>query len=104
MVYSFPNEGTDLDVMLADSRHSITVGTDSHKCFYDLRGQAEEMDGSAAPLIHQVEVATVKREHFPNIKQGDTAAVSEASVWSQSYTVLEVVPAGALLELLLQRV
>lgn len=104
MAFSFPNESIDIDAMLGDSPHSITASAVTHPCFYDLRGESQEMEGSAAPHIHQVEVATVKAEHFPAIKQDDSVSVSEGAIWQQAYKVLQVLPAGSMFELLLQRV
>lgn len=103
MVSWFPHESTDLDAMLGDSPHSITAAGITEKCFYDLRGEATEMQGSAAPQINQVEVATVKQAHFPNIKQDDSVQLSDEEGWQQDYVVLQVMPSGSMLELLLQR-
>ena len=103
MPYVFPGESADIEVMLGDSPHSITVGEVSRPCFYDLRGELGTEQASAASQVLQIEVATIKADHFPTIAEGDSATVAELGSWQQQYTVLRVLPSGAFTELLLQR-
>jgi hypothetical protein len=104
MAYVFPGESADLEVMLADSLHSITVDGVTHRCFYDLRGELGEDAGGAAGQVLQIEVATIKADHFPAIVEGDEVSIAEESGWQQQYIILRVMPSGAMKELLLQKV
>lgn len=103
MAYIFPGESADIDVMLSDSPHSITVGGITRPCFYDLRGELGAEAGGAAAQVLQIEVATIKADHFPAIAEGSAVVIAEQGAWTQNYTVLRIMPSGAFSELLLQR-
>jgi hypothetical protein len=105
VAYSFPGESADLDVMLADSPHSLTVDTVTRPCFYDLRAELGPVTGSAAPQVLQLEVATVKAADFPGIAEGASVSLTEAGPdgWTVTYTVLRRLAGSAFVELLLQR-
>jgi len=102
VTYCFPSEDEDLDVMLDDSPHQITVSGTVHPCFYELRGELGDESGGAAAQVLQMEVATVKAEHFPDIDEGSCASISGPGL-SQTYTVLRIMQVGSMTELLLQR-
>lgn len=102
MTYSFPGESEDLDAMMDDSPHVITIGGTPHTCFYELRGELGEDAGGAAAQVLQMEIATVKAEHFPAIAEGSSASISGPGL-SQDYTVLRIMQVGSMTELLLQR-
>jgi hypothetical protein len=105
VAYSFPGERADLDMMLADSPHTITVGTVTRPCFYDLRADVGAVPGSAAPQVLELEVATVKADDFPGIADGAAVSITEAGDdgWTADYTVLRRLRGSAFVELLLQR-
>jgi hypothetical protein len=103
MAYAFAGESADLEVMLSDSPHSITVEGLTHRCFYDLRSELGEDAGGAAGQVLQIEVATIKADHFPALAEGDAVMIEEDDAWQQQYVVLRVLPSGAMKELLLQR-
>lgn len=103
MAYSFPGESADLDVMLADSPHSLTVAGVTRPCFYDLRGELGTMTGSAAPQVLQMEIVTVKAADFPGIAEGAAVTVTETDGWMATYTVLRLLRGSAFVELLLKR-
>jgi hypothetical protein len=102
VTYSFPGEDEDLDAMLDDSPHRITVSGATQPCFYELRGELGEEAGGAASQVLQMEVATVKAAHFPDIAEGSSASISGPGL-SQDYTVLRIIQVGSMTELLLQR-
>lgn len=107
MPYTFATEDEDLEIMLADSLHSITVGGVTHQCLFELRGELGEETGGAAAAVLEIEVATIKADHFPAIAEGASVTIQETvagtNSWQRQYTVLRLLPAGALTELLLQR-
>jgi hypothetical protein len=103
MAYAFTGEKEDLEAMLADSLHSLTSGSETHPCFYDLRGELGEAQSGAAPLVLELEIATILADHFPGIAEGDPVTVTEKDAWQQQYTVLRIMPSGPLRELFLQR-
>jgi hypothetical protein len=108
VVYSFPGESADLDVMLADSPHSITVAGVTRPCFYDLRSEVGPVTGSAAPQVLEMEIATVKTADYPAIADGAAVSVAEwdglLQAWTVNYTVLRHLRGSAFTELMLQRV
>ena len=104
MSYAFPNESEDLDIMLSDSLHTITVGAITQPCFYDLSAQEGNFPGSDAAQVLQMETASIKTDHFPDLVEGDQVTIAEISAWQQDYTILRILKNGAMSELLLQRV
>lgn len=104
MPYVFPGESEDLEAMLDDSLHSITLGDVTRPCFYELRSEPGEEAGGGAAQVLQVEVATIKADHFPDIAEGDTVTIAEADSWHRDYAVVRVMPAGAMKDLVLQEV
>ncbi len=103
MAYVFPFESEDLEVMLSDSLHSIIVDGVTRPCFYDLRGELGEEPGGAAAQVLQIEVATIKADHFPAIMEGAAVTIAEKDSWQRQYIVLRLMPAGSVMELFLQR-
>ncbi len=104
MSYVFPNESEDLDVMLSDSLHTITVGAVTQPCFYDNSAQEGSFPGSDAAQVLQMETASIKTDHFPDLAEGDQVGITEKETWQQDYTILRILKNGAMSELLLQRV
>lgn len=105
MSYAFPCESDDLDVMLSDSPHTITVGEVTKPCFYDLRSEVGEEVGNAAGQVLEIEIASIKADHFPAIAEGVAVTVRqiEELTWQQQYTVLRILPNGSMKELLIKR-
>ena len=104
MAYVFPNESEDLDVMLSDSPHTITAGSVTHPCFYDLEAREGNFPGSDAAQVLQMESVAIKTDHFPDMAEGAIVTIAEGTSWQQDYTVLRILQSGAMSELLLQRV
>jgi hypothetical protein len=105
MSYTFPGESNDIDVMLSDSPHSITVGEVTKPCFYDIRSEVGEEVGNAAGQVLEMEIASIKADHFPALAEGATVTIRQLIelLWQQQYTVLRILSNGSMKELFLQR-
>jgi hypothetical protein len=91
----------DVDTMLADWGHSITIAGVTKPCLFDERDEVGlEQDGGAGQIM-RVAVALVKASDFPNVKNDDACVVDGVS-----YTVWRRLRQGdgATTELLLRKV
>ena len=94
-------EDGDIDTMLVDSPHSITIASVTAPCIFDDREEiALEQDGGGGQVV-RVTVAQVKTSTFPNVKGDDPVQVNsiEYKVWR---TLLQ--DDGAITELFLRKV
>ena len=76
-------EDGDIDTMLADSPHSITIASLTAPCIFDDREEiALEQDGGGGQVV-RVTMAQVKTSTFPNVKGDDPVQVNsiEYKVW-----------------------
>jgi len=103
-MYAFATESDDLDVMLADSPHIIMREGVRYPCFYDISAADGAEPGGAAAQVLQMETASVKAEHFPDIKEGETVEITEPGLWTRDYIVLQAMQNGGMKELILQAV
>jgi hypothetical protein len=91
----------DVDTMLADWGHSITIAGVTRPCLFDERDAIGlEQDGGAGQIM-RVAVATIKTSDFPNVMNDDACVVDGVS-----YTVWRRLRQGdgAITELLLRKV
>lgn len=73
----------DMDAMLADWGHSITIAGVTKPCLYDERDEIGlEQDGGAGQIM-RVAVATIKTSDYPNVTNDDACIVDGVSytVW-----------------------
>jgi len=103
MPYAFASESEDVDCMLADSMHSLTWNGAKHPCFYDLSTETGLEPGGAAAQGLEMETASVKADHFPDLAEGDTVLIAETNAWEQEYQVIQAYHNGCMLDLLLHR-
>lgn len=90
----------DVDTMLTDWGHSITIGGVTKPCLFDERDEVGlEQDGGAGQVM-RVAVAMIKTSDFPSVKNDDACIVD-----SLSYTVWRrlLQGDGAITELLLRK-
>jgi len=91
----------DMDTMLADWGHSITIGGITKSCLKDQRHERRlEHDGGAGQKVHVIEVK-IKTTDFPTVKNGDACVVDGVN-----YTIWDSgeIEDGALTLLFLRKV
>ncbi len=91
----------DVDTMLADWGHSITIAGVTKPCLFDERDEVGLEQNGGAGQIMRVAVVLVKTSDFPNVKNDDACVVDGVS-----YTVWRRLRQGdgAITELLLRKV
>ncbi len=91
----------DVDTMLADWGHSITIAGVTKPCLFDERDEVGLEQNGCAGQIMRVAVVLVKTSDFPNVKNDDACVVDGVS-----YTVWRRLRQGdgAITELLLRKV
>lgn len=103
MPETFVGEAADLDAMLEDSPHTVTIGVLTRPCFFDSRAEVDTLTGSAAPQVQQIEIATVKADAFPGLAEGQAATIAEYLVVQRTYVIVRILRSGPMAELWLQR-
>jgi len=104
MAYVFETESEDMDVMLADSMHTIAWNGVLRPCFYDIMSETGIEPGGASAQVLEMETAGVKDTDFPGLKEGDAVSISEINGWTQNYTVIQASRNGCMKDLILQRI
>ena len=68
----------DLDSLMTDSPHTITVGAVTKKCWFD-KFDSVQQDATGGGQIIAVITALVKTDDFPSVKVGDSVVITTSS-------------------------